>query len=227
MKVLVIEDSPAIIETISIAIEVRWPDAKILSTPLGLKGIQITDKESPDVIILDLGLPDINGMEVLKRIRAFSKIPVLILTANADEANIVGGLEWGADDYIIKPFHQLILVSRINGVLRRYHPEHSRILSCGNLRFDPVTMTLTSGFNQINISRAEGIIIGQLMVNAGITVTTSSIADALWGNENHETSQSIKVHIHNLREKLEQDPNHPQIILTKRRSGYLLVKNTN
>src|SRR5271169_3052812 len=106
LKVLVVEDDADIVEAISLTIKVRWPDARLLSADAGEEAISLAETESPDLIILDLGLPDISGFNVLKQIRAFSRVPVLILTVRGDESDVVKGLELGADDYVIKPFRQ-------------------------------------------------------------------------------------------------------------------------
>jgi two-component system response regulator VicR len=226
MKILIIEDSLPVVETISIALEVRWPEAKIISTHLGERGIALTKTESPDVIILDLGLPDISGFDVLKQIRLFSTMPVLILTASSDEANVVKGLEWGADDYVVKPFKQMELLARIQGIIRRHQPQSETPLTCGHLRFDPVSIRLTSGLKEIKISRTEGIILGQLIRNAGTEVSYTKLAEAMWGADFPEARDSVKVHIRHLREKLERDPANPTLIVTKPGVGYLLNKST-
>ena len=119
MKVLIIEDDRDIVDVIKLAFDIRWPDAKIVSTHLGERGIELVEEESPDVVILDLGLVDVSGFDALKRIRMFSNVPVLILTVRAEESDIVRGLEWGADDYMVKPFRQLELLSRIRALVRR------------------------------------------------------------------------------------------------------------
>ncbi|MEE8353205.1 MAG: response regulator transcription factor [Dehalococcoidales bacterium] len=118
MKVLVIEDDREILEVISVGFEMGWPEMKLVSTRLGREGVELAASENPDVVILDLGLPDITGFEVLKEIRAFSKVPILILTVRSDEADVVRGLEWGADDYMTKPFHQAELQSRLEALIR-------------------------------------------------------------------------------------------------------------
>ena len=224
MKILVIEDVPSIVETISLALEMRWPDAKIISTAQGEQGIDMAESESPDVIILDLGLPDISGFDVLKRIRLFSDVPILILTVRSDEADIVKGLEWGADDYMTKPFKQLELLARIKGVMRRQRPKAEELLTFGQFRFEPSSLRLMSGPKEIEISRTEGIILEQLMRNPGYVVSYASLAEAMWGIDFPEASDSIKVHIRHLREKLEADPGKPQIILNKSGIGYFLAK---
>lgn len=224
MKILIIEDAPSIVETISLALEMRWPDAKIISTARGEQGIDMAESESPDVIILDLGLPDISGFDVLKRIRLFSDVPILILTVRSDEADIVKGLEWGADDYMTKPFKQLELLARVNGVMRRHGLKAEKPLTCGQLRFEPDSLRLTSGTKEVKISRTEGIILGQLMRNSGNVVNYASLAEAMWGLDFPEASDSIKVHIRHLRQKLEMNPSKPQIILTKPGIGYYIAK---
>ncbi|MDD4877120.1 MAG: response regulator, partial [Dehalococcoidales bacterium] len=101
MKVLIIEDDREIVEVISLAFDIRWPEANIVSTHLGGKGVELVESEAPDIVILDLGLPDTSGYDVLKEIRTFSSVPVLILTVRGEESDVVKGLEWGADDYMV------------------------------------------------------------------------------------------------------------------------------
>ena len=133
MKVLIVEDSPEIVEAVSIIMEMHWPDSKIISTELGEQGIALVESASPSVIILDIGLPDISGFEVLRRIRLFSEIPILLLTVTSDEPSIVKGLEWGADAYIVKPFKQQELLSKIQEALTRYNTEADKTLVHGQL----------------------------------------------------------------------------------------------
>jgi len=121
LKVLIIEDAPDIVESISLCFELRWPEAEIISTPEGGKGLTLAETESPDVIILDLGLPDMDGLEVLKGIRSLSNVPIIIVTVRGDEIDRVRGLELGADDYITKPFSHIELLARVHAVLRRAH----------------------------------------------------------------------------------------------------------
>ena len=117
MKVLVIEDDREILEVISVGFEMGWPEVKLISTRLGREGVELAASENPDVVILDLGLPDITGFEVLNEIRAFSKVPILILTVRSDQADVVRGLELGADDYMTKPFRQAELQSRLEALI--------------------------------------------------------------------------------------------------------------
>jgi len=225
MKVLVIEDDPQIVEAINLAFQIRWPEAKVVTTSDGEKGIDLTLSEHPDVVILDLGLPDISGFEALKRIRLFSAVPILILTVMSDEADKVKGLEWGADDYVTKPFKQLELLARIKALLRRQVTRDSeQPIVCGRLNFNPTTFQLIFGNKEINTTRTEGLIIQYLMRNEGRIVTHSSLAEAVWGTDYPDAAQSLKVYIRRIREKLETDPGQPQLILTKSGIGYFLAK---
>jgi two-component system KDP operon response regulator KdpE len=225
MKVLIIEDDQDIVETISLALQIRWPEAKLVSTHLGENGIELAESEAPDVVILDLGLPDIGGFEVLKQIRLFSSVPVIILTVRAEEADVVKGLEWGADDYIVKPFSQLELLARVKAQIRgQMRTREEQPIVCGPLRFDPATRELYYREREISLTRTEAQIVHHLMKNAGHVVTYSSLAEEVWGTDYPGAADSLKVHIRRLREKIEDDPSHPQLILTKSGVGYLLTR---
>ncbi|MFC2056513.1 response regulator transcription factor [Chloroflexota bacterium] len=225
MKVLVIEDDQEIVEVVSLAFQMRWPEVELISTHLGERGVDLVESENPDVVILDLGLPDISGYDTLKQIRLFSVVPILILTVRSDEADIVRGLEWGADDYMVKPFRQLELMSRIKALTRRVSPSAEETpLVCGQLHFDPSTRQLTYGEREISLTRTEGSILEHLMRNAGRVVTHSSLAEEVWGEDYPDATDSLRVYIRRLREKVETEPSDPQIILTKTGTGYSLVK---
>ena len=225
MKVLIIEDDREIVEVISLAFDIRWPDVELAYTHLGEKGVELVESEHPDVVILDLGLPDIGGFDVLKEIRAFSDVPILILTVRGEEADVVRGLEWGADDYMVKPFRQLELLSRVKALTRRTSsPGKEAPLVHGELSFDPSTRQLFHSQREINLTRTEGIILHQLMENAGRVVTHSALAEAIWGEDYPDATDALKVYVLRLRQKLEADPSQPKLILTKAGIGYLLAK---
>jgi len=227
MKILLIEDDKQIVEAISIALEMRWPEARVVHTSLGEKGVEMVETEKPDVVVLDLGLPDITGFEVLKRVRLFSDVPILILTVRSDEVDVVRGLEWGADDYATKPFRNLELLARIKALTRRHaHPEMDTAVTCGELCLDPTTFQLTNGKQDIDLTRTEGTILYQLMKNAGQIQTYSQLGEALWGEDYPEAEDSIKVYIRRLREKLEEDPSEPKLIINKPGIGYSFTKNS-
>jgi len=224
MKVLVVEDDKEIVDAISLAFQIRWPEAKVVSTRLGQKGVELVETEAPDIVILDLGLPDINGFEVLRQIRLFSNVPTIILTVRSDESDVVKGLEWGADDYITKPFRQLELLARVKSLIRRHSPAEEEWLTFGPLRLDPITGQLHIGEKEIALTVTENHILSHMMRNAGRVVTHSNLAEAVWGDDYPGATDSLKVHIRRLREKIEKDPGKPSIILTKTGVGYFLSK---
>lgn len=222
MKLLIIEDDDEIVEAISLAFQIRWPEAQIVSTRSGKKGIDLVESEQPDIVILDLGLPDINGFDVLRKIRLFSQVPIIIVTVRAEEADIIKGLEWGADDYIVKPFRQLELLARIKAQIRRQgQPEEEQIVS-GPFKLNSITGQLYYRNKEINLTVTEARILAHLMRNAGHAVTHSSLAEAIWGDDYPGATDSLKVHIRRLREKIEDDPGKPTFIITKSGVGYLL-----
>jgi two-component system KDP operon response regulator KdpE len=224
MKVLLIEDDREIVDAISLAFKIRWPEATLISTRLGQKGVELVEAESPDIVILDLGLPDINGFEVLQQIRLFSQVPTIILTVRSDEADIVKGLEWGADDYITKPFRQLEFLARVKALIRRQGAPEMEVLSYGPLRLDTTIGQLTYDGKDIPLTVTESHIMAHLMRNGGRAVTHSSLAEAVWGDDYPGAADSLKVHIRRLREKIEDDPSHPRLILTRTGVGYFLAR---
>jgi two-component system KDP operon response regulator KdpE len=177
------------------------------------------------VVILDLGLPDISGFDVLKEVRTFSTVPILILTVRGEETDIVKGLEWGADDYMIKPFRQLELLSRIKALTRRAGTADSEAPRvCGNLHFNPLTLQLFNREEEVRLTRTEANILNKLMSNAGQVVMYSNIAESVWGEDYPDAVDSLRVYIRRLREKIEEDPDNPKIILTKTGVGYQMIK---
>ena len=225
MKLLIVEDDEEIVEAISLGFQIRWPKAKIVSTRYGKKGIELVESEQPDIVILDLGLPDINGFDVLRKIRQFSEVPIIIVTVRAEETDIIKGLEWGADDYIIKPFRQLELIARIKAQIRRQGPPGEEQIISGPLKLNGVTGQLYHHDREISLTVTEARILGHLMRNAGHVVTHTSIAEAVWGDDYPGAADSLKVHIRRLREKIEENPSEPAFIITKPGVGYLLSRN--
>lgn len=224
MKALMIEDDPQIVDSVGWAFRMRWPDMEFLSTDSGNQGIAIAREQRPDIIILDLGLPDISGFEALKGVRRFSDIPIIVLTARKEEFDIVKGLEAGADDYLVKPFRQMELLSRIKALLRRSStssPESS--LSAGNLRLSPATGILHFEDREISLTRTEEIIMNKLMQHQGDVVTYATLAEALWNDYYPDCVAALRVYIRQLRQKIEEDMNDPKIILNKHGIGYILV----
>ena len=225
MKVLIIEDDGRMVEIIKIAFRLHWPEAKVVSTHLGEIGIEMVEKGAPDIVILDLGLPDISGFQVLKSIRLFSSVPIIILTVMEDENDIVTGLELGADDYIVKPFRQSIFLARVKSVIRRMNlADACTPVVCGPLRLEPSMNKLIYRNKDIILTRTEGLILHNLMRNAGKVLTYSKLSGIMWGDDYPGTTESLRVHVHRLREKIEKDAAHPQIICTKIGMGYYITE---
>jgi DNA-binding response OmpR family regulator len=225
VKALIIEDDPEIVDSVFLTLHIHWPEAQLVATHLGRKGIEMAETEDPDIIILDLGLPDISGFEVLKQTRLFSAVPIVILTVRSEETSVVKGLEWGADDYIVKPCGQFELLARVKARLRdRYDPPQDSPLSFGPLRFDPTTRQLTNGRGDIKLTAIEGHILHHLMRNAGRVSAYSSLAEHVWGDDYPGSMDSLRVHVRRLREKLELNPSHPTLIQTKPGVGYFLAR---
>ena len=227
VKALIIEDDPEIVESVSLAFQILWPEVKVYCADQGKKAIDLVESETYSVIILDLGLPDVSGYEVLRQIRCFSPVPVIILTVKSEEGDVVKGLEWGADDFIVKPCGQLELLARVKARMRDkcgYADEAP--VTFGTLRFNPLTRQLFHGEKEIRLTAIEAQIVHYLMRNGGRVATYPRLAEDVWGDDYPGSVDSLRVHIRRLREKMEADPSHPELILTKAGVGYYLTKPT-
>ncbi len=228
MKVLVIEDNYDIQEAISLTFELNWPDAKVISAIEGTDGITKAETDSPDIIILDLGLPDIDGFKVLKEIRNFSDIPVIILTVRSEVMDRIRGLELGADDYIVKPFNHMELLARVRAVLRRSHvPELKEVekpFITPNLSIDFAARIVTKDGNQIKLTPTEFNLLRYLVRNEGKVLSHHALLEKIWGEEYVDSTEYLKVYVQRLRDKLEDEPAKPRIILSERGVGYKFVK---
>ncbi len=224
-KILVIEDNPSMLETITLALQIRWPDLNIIHTAKGKEGVELAKSEKPDVIILDIGLPDINGYEVLKHLRAYCDTPIIILTVRKDEEDIVKGLELGANDYIVKPFRQMELLSRVNVQLRKDKEiTEEQPLIYKELQLDVSSHILRFDNKCINLTPIESKLMSSFIRNPGVVLSQRTLAKTVWGEYYQYVSQGLKVHIRHLRKKIENDPSNPEIILTKPYIGYYMLK---
>jgi two-component system response regulator VicR len=222
LKVLLIEDDENMVDYIENVFDIGWPEAEFLFAYNGQKGLDLTIEESPDLILLDLGLPDINGFEVLKQIRNLSSIPVMIITVRGEESDVIKGLSLGADEYIVKPFRQLELLARIRALVRR-QPQAKEDLSIGYgpLHFGESLCDIIYGKREITVTPTEGRILYKLIKNKGKVVTTSDIAREIWGKYPDSTG-NVKTYIYRLRKKLENEPENPKLILSKPGIGYFI-----
>ncbi len=223
MKVVVIEDAEEVVESIKLCVSIRWPECVVLSTPNGKTGLKMVEAEAPDVVVLDLALMDGYGMDILKEIRAFSDVPVIIVSVKNDEMTRVKGLEYGADDYIVKPFSHTELLARIRAVLRRAHmPELWK--DAGIIKAGRVTIDLASGLAHVDgveteFSATEWKLLSYLVRNAGKVISTQVLAVNVWGRTYVESS-AIKMCVRRLRKKLGDNTQSPRIIRSFRGRGY-------
>ena len=223
MKVLIVEDAAEVVESIKLCISIRWPDCVMLTTAQGREALTLVERESPDLVILDLALLDGNGMDVLKDIRRFSDVPVLIVSATADEVSRVKGLELGADDYIVKPFSHTELLARIRATLRRAHmPELWK--DEGVVTGDKISIDLAAGRvyvdgSEAQFSATEWKLLAYLVRNAGKVISTRALTQNVWGLNFVENS-TIKMCVRRVRLKLGDNTQSPRIIRSYRGRGY-------
>lgn len=228
MKVLLIEDSPEIVNAVSLTFRLRWPEATLISSDKGAKGTEMVEAESPDIVILDINLPDMTGFKVLEDIRLFSEVPVIILTVREDEVDKVRGLEIGADDYITKPFSPLDLLARVKAVLRRsgmpYLEEELPPLVAGNLTINFSTREVFLGDQRVHLTPTEYKILRCLVRNEGRIVTQETLKQQVWDRAKYIDASGPKKYIYQLRTKLGDTSGPPRIILNERGVGYKFVK---
>jgi len=224
MKILIVEDSLDIQEAISLCFEIHWSEAQIYTVRLGADGITKVESESPDIVILDLGLPDIDGFKVLKEIRTFSDVPVISLTVRGEEIDKVRGLELGADDYILKPFSHMELLARVKAVLRRSHmtelKEDEKIIFSPTLAIDFSSRIIIKDSQKIKLTPTEFNLLRYMARNEGKVLTHHTLLSKVWGEEYTDSSDYLKVYIQRLRDKLEIDPANPSILISERGVGY-------
>lgn len=223
MKILVIEDDEVIVDTIRLTFQVGWPAAEVLSAQLGEEGLKMAESVSPEAVILDLGLPDINGFEVLKAIRLFSIVPVVVLTVQADERSVIKALEMGADDYIVKPFRQLELLARIKSAIRSRNPEFLSVSAMGPFQFDASGRRMKYRNRQINLTSTEFLILRYLVLNQGNVVTHDQLARQIWGTCYPGFGKTLRVYISHLRKKIESSDGR-EVIVSQPGVGYYLSR---
>jgi two-component system response regulator VicR len=220
MKILIIDDDPAIIENLELTFKVSWPDSEVVSAKSGEPGITLAQIERPDLIILDLGLPDMSGFDVLKGIRQFSNVPIIVLTVSDEEVSVAKGFELNADEYIIKPFRQLEFLARIKSVLKRQNLMTKSVISYGPFLIDFTSNIVKIGTKNVKLTGTESIILYNLLANRGEFVTSSGLAEKVWGESYPGCQEALRVHIRHLREKIETNPTKPRYIITNPGMGY-------
>ena len=221
--VLVIDDEPQIRRAVRDAL--REVAARVDEASDGAAGVAAATEHRPDLIVLDLGLPDVPGVEVCRQIRRRSAVPIIVLSARHSEHEKVDLLNAGADDYVTKPFSVLELAARARAQIRRAKTFASSSasaapISIGGLLVDTVHRRVSRSGTQIHLTPIEWQILATLIGSAGRTLTHQQIFDAVWDREFGSPQQYLRVHITNLRRKIEPDPAAPQIIITEPGVGY-------
>ena len=227
MKVLVIEDTPEVVEAIGICFTIRWPDATVISSQYGGQAPQLVESMAPDIMILDLGLPDMDGIEVLREIRAFSDVPVIIVTANAQEAVVAASLELGADDYIVKPFPHLELMARAKAVLRRAHMPtlwgDEGVVKGRGMSIDLQGRRLLIDGREVPLTPTEWRLLSCLVRNERRVVSHDILAQEVWGTD-FLNDAAIKMCVRRLRLKLSRHYQVGSVLRTHRGLGYSFAR---
>jgi two-component system response regulator MprA len=218
-RVLVVEDDEAIADVLRRTL--RQEGHEVRSSIDGLDALVVAAEFAPDVVILDLGLPDLDGVEVCRRLRAESDVPILILTARGELGDRVVGLDSGADDYLVKPFERQELLARMRALMRRRPPRGSAALVVGDLRLNPDTREVTRGDREIELTNREFELLEYLMRNEKLVVSRERLLEEVWGYDPLAMTNTIDVFISNLRRKLEEG-GEDRLLHTKRGAGYVL-----
>ena len=221
MKVLVVEDAKEVVEAVELCCTIRWPDAEVISTDRGLLVPDMVEAELPDIIILDLGLPDVDGMDVLQALRKTSDVPVIILTARSEDSSRVKGLELGGDDYVVKPFSPTELLARMNAVLRRSTGASAlgKVVTQDGLQIEIGSQRVRIDGKDVNLTPAEWNLLAYLATNQGKIISNTELAEAVWGSSYIEDS-AIRMCVPRLRIKLNDDPRSPRLLHSHRGLGY-------
>jgi two-component system response regulator VicR len=220
-KILVVDDEAAILQTLRFNLE--RIGYQVSTAGDGRTAIALAQSERPDLIVLDIMLPAMDGIEACKQIRRTSRVPIIMLTAKDQEIDKVLALELGADDYVTKPFALHEFLARVKAHLRRYapnSPETATVVS-GEILLDPARQTLSVRGSDWTLAPKEFKLLHVLMENRGRVVTRQGLLDKVWGYDFEGDHQTISVHMRWLREKVEIDPNNPRHLITVRSRGYM------
>jgi two-component system KDP operon response regulator KdpE len=220
--ILVVDDEPQMRRLLQLTLETNGFDIHTAST--GNEGVVKVASERPELVILDLGLPDMDGSEVLKKIREWSTVPVLVLSVRSAEEDIVGCLDAGADDYLVKPFRTGELLARVRAALRhRLTPEEKVVFVSHGLSVDLTSRVVRKGDEIVKLTATEYALLALFVKNAGRVLTHRFILEQVWVPSHAEETQYTRVYVGQLRKKIEDDPSDPTLLLTESGIGYRLA----
>jgi two-component system KDP operon response regulator KdpE len=220
-KILIIDDEPQIRRLLRITLEANH--FKVLEAENSQEGLLSATMNQPDVVLLDLGLPDQDGLTTLRRLREWSSVPVIVLTVQDEEGVKIGALDHGADDYVTKPFNTGELLARIRVALRHnLKTGESPVLTSGPIWIDLNARVVKVKGEEIKLTATEYSLLALFMRNSGKVLTHAHICREIWGNPYADNAQVLRVHITQLRKKIEQNPSIPALLITEPAVGYRL-----
>ncbi|MDP3179681.1 MAG: response regulator transcription factor [Spirochaetaceae bacterium] len=220
MRILVIDDEAQIRRLLEIALASKgW---EVLAAANGTEGLDAARALKPDVVLLDLNLPDMTGLETLLRLREWSSVPVVVVTVRDSEEDVVALLEAGADDYVTKPFYTNELAARIQAVHRRRSPDLGSAYRSGRLRFEFGSREAFVCDERLKLTPTEYAVLATLARSAGKIVTRDALLREVWGPAGEAEEGSLRVYVNSLRKKIEVDPTRPELLTTEARVGYRL-----
>ena len=217
-KVLVVDDDPAISEMLTLVLSTEGFASVVVND--GGQAVEVFQRENPDLVLLDLMLPGMNGIDICRAIRQESTVPIVMLTAKTDTVDVVLGLESGADAYIPKPFKPKELVARVRARLRRSDESSTDSMEVGDLLIDVPGHSVSRDGEEISLTPLEFDLLHELASKPGQVFTREELLQRVWGYRNASDTRLVNVHVQRLRAKIEKDPEKPQIVLTVRGVGY-------
>jgi DNA-binding response OmpR family regulator len=220
-KILLVEDEATVRDTL--ALNLRKENHEVIVACDGAEGLRLAREQSPDLIILDLMLPELDGLSVCRMLRRDSNVPIIMLTARGTEMDRITGLETGADDYVVKPFSLGELLARVRATLRRAKADNRAVttrLSSGELSLDLLARRAYLNHGELKLTHREFDLLAELMRNQGAVLSRDLLLNRVWGYDYVGDSHTVDVHIRWLREKIEEDPSAPKRITTVRGVGY-------
>ena len=219
---LVIDDEPQMRRLLRVTLEANG--YRVFDAATGNEGVAQAAQRRPDVVLLDLGLPDLEGAAVLKRLREWSRVPVIILSVRDREDEKVAALDAGADDYVTKPFNSAELLARIRAALRHTQPQGAgAIFRSGDLEVDLSKRVVLKNGAEVKLTPIEYSLLRLLVTHAGKVLTHRQLLTEVWGAKAVEQTHYLRVHIAHLREKIENNPSKPELIITESAVGYRLI----
>ncbi len=231
LSVLIIEDEKSICDFM--AKTLVSSDCKVMSAGSGKEGLTILTSSLPDLVLLDLGLPDMDGIDIIKQTREWSSLPIIVISARAQEKEKVAALDAGADDYITKPFGTDELMARIRTAMRHSnkimgdHINSNRPYSAKGLTIDFDKRLVMVDGKEIHLTRVEYKIVSMLAQNSGKVITYSSLIEQVWGPYADDNNRILRVNMANIRRKLEKSPGEPEYIFTELGVGYRMIEDEN